>query len=127
MRASFGAHFGFYRFDPQKHTFIETEDKNLREMLITPAFNIGGFIGTFCCLFLMDNIGRKASVRIGAIIYMIGCLIQVIGSSVATLVIGRFIAGIASAITITISSLLLAELAPTDIRGALGIINVNIL
>jgi len=123
MRASFGAQYGFYRFDPQKHTFIETEDKNLREMLITPAFYIGGFFGNFCNLFLMDGIGRKGSVRLGAIVYMIGCLIQVCGSSVATLVIGRFIAGIASAITITISTLLLAELAPTNIRGALGIIN----
>jgi len=123
MRASFGAKFGLYKFDPQKKMFDETSDKNLREMIITPSFTVGGMVGCIIVLYLMDSVGRSKSLRIGSIVYMIGCIIQFAFSKIYTLCLGRFIAGIASGIAVAVCPLYLAEIAPKQIRGTLGIVN----
>ncbi|ORX83658.1 general substrate transporter [Anaeromyces robustus] len=123
MRGSFGNVFGLYEFDRQKKTFVETESKPLREMIITPSFIIGGIFGSIIVLYLMDTIGRIRCLRIGSIIYFIGGLIQVLCKTIAVLCIGRFISGIASGITLCICPLFISEIAPKQIRGTLGIVN----
>ncbi|KAG4100627.1 general substrate transporter [Neocallimastix lanati (nom. inval.)] len=123
MRASFGKQFGMYYFDPKAKAFLETDDKTFREMIITPSFTVGSICGAIVVLYLMDNIGRIKSLRIGSIIYLIGSLIQVFGGNVLLLCIGRFIAGIASGIALCLCPLYIAEVAPKQIRGTLGIVN----
>jgi len=123
MRASFGRVFGLYVFDMQKKTFVESHDKELREMIITPTFTIGGIFGSIIVYFMMDRLGRTKGLRIGSIIYFIGGIIQVVCNSVTVLCIGRFISGIASGITLCICPVFIAEIAPREIRGTLGIVN----
>lgn len=122
MRASFGAKFGLYEFVPKKG-FIETDDKNLREMVITPSFTVGGLVGSILVLYIMDRIGRSGSLRVSAFIYLIGSIVQFVCNSIYTLCIGRFIGGIASGVALVICSLYLAEISPKEIRGTLGIVN----
>jgi len=122
MRASFGAKFGLYEFVP-KQGFVETDSKPFREMVITPSFTVGGMVGSIFVLYIMDRIGRAGSLRVSAIIYMIGCLVQVFCGSVFTLCLGRFIAGIAAGTALVICPLYLAEISPKQIRGTLGIVN----
>ncbi|ORX56497.1 general substrate transporter [Piromyces finnis] len=122
MRASFGAKFGLYYFKPRKG-FIETDDKNLREMIITPSFTVGGIFGSILVLYIMDSIGRLRSLQLGSIIYFVGGIVQVLSNEIVQLCIGRFIAGIASGITLCVCPLFIAEYAPKEIRGTLGIIN----
>jgi len=122
MRGSFGAKFGLYNFVPRKG-FQESDDKHLREMLITPSFTLGGIIGSILVLYLMDSIGRVHSLRLGSIIYFVGGLIQVFSNEMIQLCIGRLISGIASGITLCCCPLFIAEYAPKEIRGTLGIVN----
>jgi len=122
MRASFGAQFGLYQFVPRKG-YVETNDKNLREMFITPSFTVGGIFGALLVVFIMDTIGRIHSLRLGAVIYFVGGIIQVLSKGILQLCIGRFIGGIASGITLCICPLFIAEYAPKEIRGTLGIVN----
>ncbi|ORX56496.1 general substrate transporter [Piromyces finnis] len=123
MRASFGAKFGLYEFNPQKKIFDETEDKNLIEMIVTPSFTVGGIIGSILILYIIDRIGRSNSLRLGSIIYMAGVIVQVCCNNIFTLCLGRFIAGVASGIALGICPLYLAEIAPKQVRGTLGIVN----
>jgi MFS transporter, sugar porter (SP) family len=122
MRPSFGSQFGLYEFKPRAG-FIETDDKNLREMIITPSFIVGGLIGAFFVLYLIDSIGRVKSLYVAAIVYFAGALIQVLSHEIVQLCIGRFIAGIASAISLCTGPLYIAEQSPKEIRGTLGIVN----
>jgi len=122
MRASFGKQFGLYYFKPRAG-FLETDDKNLREMIITPSFILGGIFGSIAILYLMDSIGRVKSLWIGAFVYFAGALVQVLSHEIVQLCIGRFIAGIASGITLCICPIYIAEIAPKEIRGTLGIVN----
>jgi len=123
MRASFGKVFGMYEFNPMAKTFVPTKTKELREMIITPTFTFGGIIGSIIVYFIMDRIGRINCLRIGSIIYFIGGLIQVLCNSVVVLCIGRVVSGIASGISLCICPLFIAEIAPKEIRGTLGIVN----
>jgi len=122
MRASFGAKFGLYKFVP-KQGFIETDDKTFREMIITPSFTVGGIVGAIIVHYLMDSIGRVKSLRIGSVVYFIGALFQVLGGTVFYLCLGRFIAGVASGIALCLCPVYLAEVAPKQVRGTLGIVN----
>lgn len=123
MKASFGAKFGLYVYDKAKSEWIESDDKNYREMFITPSFTIGSLLGTIIVYFIVDRIGRSKSLCISSIIYFIGVLFQVIFGTVTTLCIGRFISGVAAGIATTISPLYIAEISPKQIRGTLGVIN----
>lgn len=122
MRASFGAQFKLYNFVPRQG-FVEDKNKNLREMIITPSFTVGGIAGAILVLYLMDSIGRVNSLRLGGIIYFIGGIVQATCHEIVQLCIGRFISGIASGITLCVCPLYIAEIAPKEIRGTLGIVN----
>jgi len=122
MRSSFGEKFGLYKLVPRKG-FIETDDKPIREMFITPSFTVGGIFGSFFVLYLLDTIGRCKSLILDVFIYVIGIALQVTSSEIVQLCIGRFIAGIASAISLCICPIYIAENAPKEIRGTLGIVN----
>jgi len=121
MRPSFGAQFGLYTFNPQKHFWEESEDKNLREMIITPSFTFGGIAGILLNLCLMDTLGRVKSVRVGSLIYFIGTCLQVFGNTMTTFVLGRTISGCASGIALSLGNVYLAEISPKQVRGKTGI------
>ncbi|OUM63888.1 hypothetical protein PIROE2DRAFT_20612 [Piromyces sp. E2] len=119
---SFGAKFGLYDFVPRKG-YVESNDKNLREAIISPSFTFGGIAGSLIVLYLMDSIGRVNSMRLGSFVYFAGGLIQLFSNAIVQLCIGRFISGIASGITLCVCSLFIAEFAPKEVRGTLGIVN----
>ncbi|ORX79045.1 general substrate transporter [Anaeromyces robustus] len=120
--ASFGEKFGLYRFE-KGSGYVATDDKNIREMIITPSFTVGGMVGSLLVLWITDSLGRSKSLRISAVVYFIGAAFQILGGKIIYLCIGRFIAGIASGIASTLCPLYLAEISPKEIRGSLGIIN----
>jgi len=122
MRSSFGEKFGLYKFVPRKG-YIETDDKPIREMFITPSFTVGGIVGSFFVLYLLDSIGRCKTLILAAFIYLIGVATQVSCTEIIQLCIGRFVAGIASALSLCVSPIYIAENAPKEIRGTLGIVN----
>jgi len=123
MRASFGKEFGLYEFNPMAKTFVPTKTKEFREMIISPTFIFGGIAGSIIVYFIMDRIGRINCLRIGSIIYFVGGLTQVLCNSLTVLCIGRFVSGIAAGISLCICPLFIAEIAPKEIRGTLGIVN----
>ncbi|ORX78809.1 general substrate transporter [Anaeromyces robustus] len=123
MKASFGKRFGMYNYNPTTKQWDDAEDKNIREMFITPSFTVGSLIGTIIVYFIIDRIGRSKSLCVSSVIYFLGVIVQITFGTVVTLCLGRFVSGIGAGIATTISPLYIAEISPKEIRGTLGVLN----
>lgn len=77
----------------------------------------GSFLGALAAGFICDAIGRRYSLMIASVIWIIGSAIQCSSQNVAQLIIGRLISGLAVGITSSQTVVYLAELAPAKIRG----------
>ncbi|KAK9316827.1 general substrate transporter [Lipomyces starkeyi] len=86
---------------------------------ITAAMAGGSFLGSLCAGFASDKLGRKYTIQLGAIIWMIGAAIQCSVQNVAQLICGRLIAGVAIGICSSQVPVYIAELSPKQIRGRL--------
>jgi MFS family permease len=67
------------------------------QSLIVSILSCGTFFGALIAGDLADFIGRKWTVILGCLIYIIGCVIQTVtgaGNALGTIVAGRLIAGI---------------------------------
>ncbi|CAE7464312.1 araE [Symbiodinium natans] len=69
--------------------------------------------------FFLDALGRKVSLMIGSLIFLLGSVIQATCSSVAVMIVGRFVAGCSIGILSTVVPLYQSELAPPHLRGGL--------
>ena len=59
------------------------------------SFTGGAIIGALAVSWLADMLGRKKTVFIGGCISALGCALQAGSATIAMLIAGRFIAGIA--------------------------------
>lgn len=81
------------------------------------CLNITAFFASFLSAYLCDILGRRMSVRIGAIMYLIAAFIQIFAPNLATLVAGRSIQGIGVGILSMTVPVLQCEIAPGHARG----------
>ncbi|AEO59687.1 hypothetical protein MYCTH_2308157 [Thermothelomyces thermophilus ATCC 42464] len=90
--------------------------------LIVSILSCGTFFGALIAGDLADFIGRKYTVILGCLIYIIGCVIQIItglGNALGAIVAGRLIAGIGVGFESAIVILYMSEICPRKVRGAL--------
>ncbi|KAF9524840.1 general substrate transporter [Crepidotus variabilis] len=86
---------------------------------VVSTFNGGCFIGSAGAGWANDKFGRKRTIQIGCVFALWGCAMQSGANNVATLLVGRIIAGIAiGALSMTVP-LYNTEIAPPKIRGFL--------
>jgi sugar porter (SP) family MFS transporter len=84
---------------------------------ITCAMPAGSFVGSLASGFLGDKIGRKYTIQIGGVIWIIGAIIQAASQNVGMLIVGRIIAGLCVGITSSLVPVYQSEIAPKEIRG----------
>ncbi|KAI0432236.1 general substrate transporter [Xylaria sp. FL1042] len=60
---------------------------------VIAAFQVGALIGALSCLFLSDRLGRRKTIALGAILGIIGQILQVASYSLIQFVVGRVILG----------------------------------
>lgn len=89
----------------------------LTKIQITASMSGGSFIGALAAGFICDAIGRRYSLMLASVIWIIGSAIQCSSQNVAQLIIGRLVSGLAVGITSSQCCVYLAELAPSRIRG----------
>jgi sugar porter (SP) family MFS transporter len=90
--------------------------------LIVSILSCGTFFGALIAGDLADFIGRRWTVILGCLIYMVGCVIQMItglGDPLGAIVAGRLIAGIGVGFESAIVILYMSEICPRKVRGAL--------
>ncbi|KAL2824289.1 general substrate transporter [Aspergillus cavernicola] len=96
--------------------YFNHPDSNLQGG-ITASMSAGSFAGAIAAGFIADRLGRRTSLIIASVIWIIGAVIQCSAHSVAHLVAGRVISGLSVGITSSQVCVYLAELAPARIRG----------
>ncbi|KAM3417837.1 hypothetical protein BST61_g6058 [Cercospora zeina] len=91
--------------------------------LVTSILSAGTFFGAIIAGDVADFIGRKWTVIVGCLIYVLGVIIQMItgvgGDALGVIVAGRLIAGIGVGFESAIVILYMSEICPKKVRGAL--------
>jgi SP family sugar:H+ symporter-like MFS transporter len=78
---------------------------------------IGCFIGAFFAGTLADQMGRRNVMRIAAVLFLVGALVQGITDQHMLFVMARLAGGIAVGAASVLSPAYIAEVAPANIRG----------
>ncbi|KAK9241392.1 general substrate transporter [Lipomyces kononenkoae] len=86
---------------------------------ITAAMAGGSFFGSLISGRISDILGRRYAIQCGAIIWIIGSLVQCTVQNITQLIIGRIISGVAIGICSSQVPVYIAELSPKKIRGRL--------
>lgn len=84
---------------------------------------IGALVGAITSGKLVDYYGSHRMLRYTALAFMIGTLLSCLATTINTLIIGRFMIGIAIGVTSYLSPLFIAEMAPAANRGSLVLLN----
>jgi len=88
--------------------------------LITSILSAGTFFGAIIAGDVADRFGRRPTIIIGCLIYIIGVIIQITESSgLALICAGRAVAGIGVGFVSAIIILYMSEICPRKVRGAL--------
>lgn len=88
--------------------------------LITGILSAGTFFGALMAGDIADRIGRRMTVILGCLIFLIGVAIQTAHSSGLSLIVaGRLVAGFGVGFVSAILILYMSEIAPRKVRGAI--------
>ncbi|KAL2352556.1 general substrate transporter [Cryomyces antarcticus] len=94
---------------------LSSSDKSL----ITSILSAGTFFGAIAAGDIADFIGRRTTVIIGCVVFIIGVILQTASTTIGLLVAGRLIAGIGVGFVSAIIILYMSEVAPKKVRGAI--------
>ncbi|KAH9050009.1 general substrate transporter [Lactarius hengduanensis] len=81
------------------------------------CLNITALFSALFSAYVCDVLGRRMSVRIGAVIYFVSAFVQIFAPNLAALIIGRSIQGIAVGMLSMTVPILQCEIAPGHARG----------
>jgi sugar porter (SP) family MFS transporter len=84
---------------------------------------VGAVIGASVAGSLSDHFGRRRVILVTALVFVAGALISAIAGSVAVLLIGRLLIGVAIGVASMLTPLYLAEISPAASRGAVTSLN----
>ncbi|KAH0840104.1 general substrate transporter [Lanmaoa asiatica] len=87
------------------------------QAITVSCLNITAFFASFLAAYICDIMGRRMSVRLGAIMYLIAAFIQIFAPNLGTLIAGRSIQGIGVGILSMTVPVLQCEIAPGHARG----------
>ncbi|KAJ7650930.1 general substrate transporter [Roridomyces roridus] len=86
------------------------------------TLGITAFFTALASAYVLDYAGRRRSIQIGAVFYLVASLVQIIATDFPVLVIGRSIQGIGAGLLSTCVPVYLVEIAPADQRGTFAAI-----
>jgi sugar porter (SP) family MFS transporter len=61
---------------------------------VVSLYTLGCFFGSLCCVFLGDRLGRVRTIVLGAVVNMVGAILQSSSYSLGQLIVGRLVAGL---------------------------------
>ena len=101
--------------------FIQNEFQISDHMVewIVSSMMFGAAVGAVGASWLSGALGRKRSLILGAVLFVLGSLLCGMAWSPQTLIAARFVLGLAIGIATFTAPLYLAEVAPEHIRGAM--------
>ncbi|RMZ78942.1 hypothetical protein DV737_g3682, partial [Chaetothyriales sp. CBS 132003] len=92
---------------------------NLDKGLITSAVSAFALVASPMAGVLADRVGRKRTVIYADVLFVVGALWQALAGTVAGMIVGRAVVGLAIGGASLITPLYISELAPSHLRGRL--------
>lgn len=112
--------------------YLKTQDKNLNSnyckydnqglQLFTSSLYLAGLTATFFASYTTRTLGRKLTMLIAGIFFIIGVIFNTAAQDLAMLIVGRILLGCGVGFANQAVPLFLSEIAPTRIRGGLNIL-----
>jgi SP family galactose:H+ symporter-like MFS transporter len=101
--------------------FISNEFQitNHQQEWVVSSMMFGAAVGAVGSGWLNFRIGRKYSLMIGAVLFVIGSLASALASNVDVLIVARVLLGLAVGIASYTAPIYLSEIAPEKIRGSM--------
>lgn len=90
----------------------------LQEFTISVVL-IGCIAGAAAAGWLADRIGRRRTLLLAGVIFILGALISALTPDETILLVGRFVVGLGIGFSSVVAPLYISEVAPKDVRGAL--------
>ncbi|CAG8496769.1 9192_t:CDS:10 [Acaulospora morrowiae] len=90
-----------------------------KEGSIVSSFLAGCFVGALFSGYSADKLGRRMSILVGSLTFIVGGILQATSESFAQLYIGRVISGTSIGILSTVVPMYQSEISPKEIRGRL--------
>ncbi|KAL8280272.1 hypothetical protein RQP46_007386 [Phenoliferia psychrophenolica] len=87
--------------------------------LIVSILSAGTFFGAIIAGDFADYLGRRPTIIIGCIVYIIGVILQTATNGIGLLVAGRLIGGLGVGFVSAIVILYMSEICPKKVRGAM--------
>ncbi|KAI0134248.1 general substrate transporter [Xylariales sp. AK1849] len=94
-------------------TVMSSQNKSL----ITSILSAGTFFGALMAGDIADWFGRRTTIIIGCIIFLIGVILQTASAGLGLIVAGRLVAGFGVGFVSAILILYMSEVAPRKVRG----------
>ncbi|KAJ5267790.1 Hexose transporter [Penicillium angulare] len=90
---------------------------SLKQGGVTASMAAGSWLGALISGFISDRLGRKYSIMLGCVIWMVGSILICAAQNIAMLIVGRIINGIAVGIESAQVPVYISELSPPSKRG----------
>ena len=103
--------------------FHQVPDLEVWIGVVTASLAIGCMAGTLTAGFLSDRFGRKKVLLATALLLSVGGICCAIAPSLIFLLVARIIGAIAIGWGLVIAPMYISEIAPTERRGSMGMIN----
>lgn len=87
--------------------------------LTTSILSCGTFFGALIAGDIADFIGRRITIIIGCLIFIVGCILETASTGLGLMVAGRVICGLGVGFISAIIILYMSEICPKKVRGAL--------
>ncbi|RHY31274.1 hypothetical protein DYB32_003640 [Aphanomyces invadans] len=97
-----------------------TTQKNLEWSIVVSIFAIGGPIGSLVAGQISQTYGRKKALIFDSFLFILAGGLMAFANNIYWLMAGRFLVGFAAGTVSVVVPLYLGELAPPNLRGALG-------
>lgn len=98
-------------------------DKPMLIGLSSSAIILGAIFGNFSVGYIIDKIGRKPTLFITAVLFMVGAAGTALATNIQIFILTKFIAGLGVGIAILVAPMYIAEIAPPKQRGWLVTFN----
>ncbi|KAK9244018.1 general substrate transporter [Lipomyces tetrasporus] len=90
-----------------------------KKSTITSVLSAGTFFGALMAGDFADYVGRRVTIIIGCIVFIVGVVLQTASAGFGLLVAGRLVAGFGVGFVSAIIILYMSEIAPRRVRGTL--------
>lgn len=85
--------------------------------VVTSWVTLGALVGALIAGILADSLGRKRTIVLAGLLFMVGAAVEAFTPNTAILVLGRFIVGFGVGVASVAAPLYAAELSPAKTRG----------